>query len=130
MSISPSEGFRAINRPNPVESDSVISRVEGEIPRELNGTLYRNGPNQKISPKAGSQSMHFFDGYRTSHEVKKINPLSNDDLLTLMDDEIVSAHRSRALTPDKPTVRGTAQNPDAFFQMQEARNPYYEQCPQ
>lgn len=85
---------------------------------------------QATSLRSRVPILHFFDGYRTSHEIKKINPLSNNDLLTLLDDEIVSAHRSRALTPDKPTVRGTAQNPDAFFQMQEARNPYYEQCPE
>ncbi|MFK7894800.1 MAG: carotenoid oxygenase family protein [Myxococcota bacterium] len=70
MSNSAREGFVSINRPNPVESDSVISRVEGEIPRELNGTLYRNGPNQKISPEAGSQALHFFDGDALVHAIR------------------------------------------------------------
>src|ERR1051325_8764599 len=60
--------------------------------------------------------LHFFDGFRTSHEVAKIAPLSDDDLRFMIDDALVAAHRSRALTPDRPVLRGTAQNPDTFFQ--------------
>jgi pyruvate-ferredoxin/flavodoxin oxidoreductase len=69
--------------------------------------------------------LHFFDGFRTSHEVAKIEELADDDLRQMIPDELVAAHRARALTPDRPTLRGTAQNPDAFFQAREACNPFY-----
>ena len=69
--------------------------------------------------------LHFFDGFRTSHEVAKIEKLSEDDLRALIDDELVAAHRRRALSPDRPFMRGTAQNPDVFFQAREACNPFY-----
>jgi pyruvate-ferredoxin/flavodoxin oxidoreductase len=69
--------------------------------------------------------LHFFDGFRTSHELAKIEELTDEDLRALIDDELVSAHRERALTPDRPVVRGTAQNPDAFFQAREAGNLHY-----
>ncbi|WP_173391153.1 pyruvate:ferredoxin (flavodoxin) oxidoreductase [Pararhodospirillum photometricum] len=72
--------------------------------------------------------LHFFDGFRTSHEVSKIRALSDDELRAMIDDTLVAAHRTRALTPDAPVVRGTAQNPDTFFQAQEARNPWYIAC--
>jgi pyruvate-ferredoxin/flavodoxin oxidoreductase len=72
--------------------------------------------------------LHFFDGFRTSHEVAKIDQLSDDDLRNLISEEAISAHRQRALTPDKPVVRGTAQNPDVFFQAREAANPFYDAC--
>ena len=73
--------------------------------------------------------LHFFDGFRTSHEVNMIEPLSDDDLRALIDDKFVHQHRDRALTPDRPVLRGTAQNPDVFFQAREACNPYYRACP-
>jgi pyruvate-ferredoxin/flavodoxin oxidoreductase len=73
--------------------------------------------------------LHFFDGFRTSHEVAKIQELSDDDLRALLDEELIAAHRRRALTPDRPVLRGTAQNPDAFFQAREAVNPYYDALP-
>ncbi|HKW01370.1 MAG TPA: pyruvate:ferredoxin (flavodoxin) oxidoreductase [Vicinamibacterales bacterium] len=73
--------------------------------------------------------MHFFDGFRTSHEVAKIEALSDEDLQALLPDEIIATHRRRALTPDAPTLRGTAQNPDVFFQAREACNPFYLACP-
>jgi pyruvate-ferredoxin/flavodoxin oxidoreductase len=73
--------------------------------------------------------LHFFDGFRTSHEVAKIEDLPDEDLLALFDPGDVAAHRRRALTPDRPVLRGTAQNPDAFFQAREACNPYYLACP-
>jgi pyruvate-ferredoxin/flavodoxin oxidoreductase len=73
--------------------------------------------------------MHFFDGFRTSHEVKKIEMLSDDDLRHMVPDDLVAAHRGRALTPDKPLLRGTAQNPDTFFQAREASSPFYNACP-
>jgi pyruvate-ferredoxin/flavodoxin oxidoreductase len=69
--------------------------------------------------------LHFFDGFRTSHEVNKIVLLGNDDIKALVRDEDVLAFRSRGLTPNAPVVRGTAQNPDVFFQAREAANPYY-----
>jgi pyruvate-ferredoxin/flavodoxin oxidoreductase len=73
--------------------------------------------------------VHFFDGFRTSHELVRIDELSDDDLRALVDEELVQAHRDRALSPDRPSVRGTAQNPDAFFQAREAANPFYDACP-
>jgi len=73
--------------------------------------------------------VHFFDGFRTSHEVAKIEPLTADDLRGLVDADLVRAHRARALSPDRPVVRGTAQNPDVYFQAREAANPYYLACP-
>jgi len=73
--------------------------------------------------------VHFFDGFRTSHEVAKIEPLDDDDLRALVDDRLVHAHRARALSPAHPVVRGTAQNPDIHFQAREAANPYYLACP-
>jgi len=73
--------------------------------------------------------LHFFDGFRTSHEVNMIDPLSDDDLRALVDDKFVRQHRERAMTPDRPVLRGTAQNPDVFFQAREACNPYYRACP-
>ena len=72
--------------------------------------------------------LHFFDGFRTSHEIRKIEDLTDDDLRALVTDDMVKEHRARALTPDAPTIRGTAQNPDAFFQAREACNLYYEKC--
>jgi pyruvate-ferredoxin/flavodoxin oxidoreductase len=73
--------------------------------------------------------LHFFDGFRTSHEVRKVVPLRDGELAALLGDELVLAHRARALTPDRPVLRGTAQNPDAFFQAREAANPFYDACP-
>ncbi|MFO0959802.1 MAG: pyruvate:ferredoxin (flavodoxin) oxidoreductase [Isosphaeraceae bacterium] len=73
--------------------------------------------------------LHAFDGFRTSHEVNKIHPLSIDDVRSMIDMELVRAHRERAMTPDRPVLRGTAQNPDVFFQAREASNPFYEAVP-
>lgn len=74
--------------------------------------------------------LHFFDGFRTSHEVAKIEELTDDDLRALVDEAAVRAHRERALTPDRPVLRGTAQNPDTYFQAREAANAFYDACPQ
>ena len=74
--------------------------------------------------------VHFFDGFRTSHEISKIETLSDDDLRALVDEELVLAHRGRALSPDRPFVRGTAQNPDVFFQSRETVNPFYAKMPE
>ncbi len=73
--------------------------------------------------------LHFFDGFRTSHEVAKIVPLDEADMRALVRDDLVRAHRARALSPSHPVIRGTAQNPDVFFQAREAANPYYAACP-
>jgi len=69
--------------------------------------------------------VHFMDGFRTSHEVNTVEPLPDATLRTMIDDDLVRAHRRRALSPERPVVRGTAQNPDTFFQAREAANPYY-----
>ena len=69
--------------------------------------------------------LHFFDGFRTSHEVAKVEQLSVDDLRAMIDDNLVRQHRARALSPDRPVIRGTAQNPDVYFQAREACNPFY-----
>jgi len=73
--------------------------------------------------------LHFFDGFRTSHEVNKIELLLPDEVRALIDEDLVAAHRARALNPDKPVLRGTAQNPDTFFQAREACNPFYAAAP-
>ena len=73
--------------------------------------------------------LHFFDGFRTSHELSKIEWLEDDDLRFMIDDELVAAHRARGLSPDHPVVRGTAENPDTFFQAREAVNLYYRRAP-
>ena len=73
--------------------------------------------------------LHFFDGFRTSHEIGKIATLSEGDLRALVDDDDVLAFRRRGLTPEAPVVRGTAQNPDVFFQAREAANPYHDAVP-
>jgi len=70
--------------------------------------------------------LHFFDGFRTSHEVNKIEQLSEEDVAKMIDPELVAQHRARALTPERPLLRGTAQNPDVFFQAREACNKFYD----
>ncbi|MBV8259125.1 MAG: pyruvate:ferredoxin (flavodoxin) oxidoreductase, partial [Actinobacteria bacterium] len=74
--------------------------------------------------------LHFFDGFRTSHEVNVIQPVSDDDLLGVLDAELIRAHRERALNPGHPVIRGSAQNPDVFFQSREASSPYYAAVPE
>jgi pyruvate-ferredoxin/flavodoxin oxidoreductase len=73
--------------------------------------------------------LHFFDGFRTSHEIDKIRVLGDDDLLALVREDDVLAHRLRGLSPDRPVLRGSAQNPDVFFQAREAANPFYRAVP-
>ncbi|HEY0281775.1 MAG TPA: pyruvate:ferredoxin (flavodoxin) oxidoreductase [Rhizomicrobium sp.] len=84
---------------------------------------------QAASLKARVPFLHFFDGFRTSHEVAKIVPLSDGDLRAMIDEETISQVRRRALSPDHPMLHGTAQNPDTYFQAVEARNPYYDALP-
>ncbi|UCF62984.1 MAG: pyruvate:ferredoxin (flavodoxin) oxidoreductase [bacterium] len=85
--------------------------------------------SQAASLEARVPFIHFFDGFRSSHEVQKIEQLTKDDMRAMIDDDLVIAHRQRALSPDRPVIRGTAQNPDVFFQARETINPYYEGCP-
>jgi pyruvate-ferredoxin/flavodoxin oxidoreductase len=73
--------------------------------------------------------VHFFDGFRTSHELNTIELLSDDDLCALVPEELVRAHRGRALSPERPFIRGTAQNPDVYFQARETVNPFYARVP-
>ncbi|MBI5510784.1 MAG: pyruvate:ferredoxin (flavodoxin) oxidoreductase [Deltaproteobacteria bacterium] len=73
--------------------------------------------------------LHFFDGFRTSHEVLKIDSLDDDVIRKMINMDAVSAHRARALSPDHPTIKGTAQNPDVFFQARETVNPWYQKGP-
>ncbi len=83
---------------------------------------------QAATLRARVPFLHFMDGFRTSHEIVKLEELSDEQLRTMIDDRLVVAHRTRGLSPDRPVVRGTAQNPDAFFQAREAANKYYTEC--
>jgi pyruvate-ferredoxin/flavodoxin oxidoreductase len=73
--------------------------------------------------------LHFFDGFRTSHEIAKVAPLAPEDVRAMIDDGLVRAHRDRGLSPERPTIRGTAQNPDVHFQAREAANRFHLACP-
>ena len=73
--------------------------------------------------------LHFFDGFRTSHEVAKIEQIPLETVRAMIDDELVRAHRARGLSPEHPVVRGTSQNPDVYFQARETVNPYYDRMP-
>ena len=73
--------------------------------------------------------MHFFDGFRTSHEINKISLLPDSVIRAMIDDKLVHDHRRRALNPESPVIRGTAQNPDVYFQARESANPFYEKTP-
>lgn len=83
-----------------------------------------------VSLKSRIPFIHFFDGFRTSHQIDKIELLEDEILKALIDYKDILAHRQRALTPDRPVIRGTAQNPDVYFQARETVNTFYNQCPQ
>jgi pyruvate-ferredoxin/flavodoxin oxidoreductase len=85
--------------------------------------------SQAASLRSRVPFLHFFDGFRTSHEVAKIERLEDEDLRAMIDDDLVAAHRARALRPEAPVVRGTTQNPDAYFQTREAITPFFAACP-
>ncbi|MGQ9487611.1 MAG: pyruvate:ferredoxin (flavodoxin) oxidoreductase [Armatimonadota bacterium] len=96
--------------------------------------LFANNPQEVMDMALIAQAstlearvpfLHVFDGFRTSHEIMKIEQLTEDDMRAMIDEELVLAHRQRALSPDRPVIRGTAQNPDAFFQSRERINPFY-----
>ncbi len=102
------------------------------------GFLGSNNPQEVMDQALISQAatlagrvpiVHFFDGFRTSHEVNKVEALSHADCLEMMDDDLIFEHRNRALNPDRPVVRGTSQNPDVFFQIRETANQYYTDFP-
>jgi pyruvate-ferredoxin/flavodoxin oxidoreductase len=84
---------------------------------------------QSASLESRLPFLHFFDGFRTSHEVAKVELLDEEDLRQMVDMNLVFAHRARALSPDHPVLRGTAQNPDVYFQARETVNPFYIACP-
>ncbi|MCI5227981.1 MAG: pyruvate:ferredoxin (flavodoxin) oxidoreductase, partial [Candidatus Electrothrix sp. AX2] len=73
--------------------------------------------------------LHFFDGFRTSHEIQKMEQLTNEDILEMIDEKLITEHRERALTPDRPSMSGTAQNPDVYFTGRETVNKYYNAVP-
>jgi len=85
---------------------------------------------QRATLRSRLPLLHFFDGFRTSHEIARVRVLDDETLRSLVDDDdALAAHRARGLTPDRPSIRGTAQNPDVFFQAREAINPFYEAGP-
>ena len=84
---------------------------------------------QAVALESRIPFLHFFDGFRTSHEIQKIEELTHDDMRALIDDDWVLAHRLRGLSPDRPSIRGTAQNPDVFFAARETVNAYYTKVP-
>lgn len=84
---------------------------------------------QAATLKSRIPFVHFFDGFRTSHEEQKIEELTVEDMSKMIDDDLVIAHRMRGMSPDRPDLRGTSQNPDVFFQARETSNPFYAACP-
>jgi pyruvate-ferredoxin/flavodoxin oxidoreductase len=86
--------------------------------------------SQMATLEARIPFLHFFDGFRTSHEVNKIELLSDDDIRSMIDLDQVIALRKRGLSPDRPMMRGTAQNPDVYFLGRETVNPFYNACPE
>ncbi|MGD8625147.1 MAG: pyruvate:ferredoxin (flavodoxin) oxidoreductase [Anaerolineae bacterium] len=113
-------------------SDVMATRATGW------GLLASNSPQEVMDFALISQAaalgsrvpfIHFFDGFRTSHEINKVEQLTRDDLKEMIDDQLVLAHRARGMSPDHPFIRGTAQNPDVFFQARETVNPFYLKTP-
>ena len=85
--------------------------------------------SQAASLEARVPFMHFFEGFRISHEIQKVEELTQDDMRAMIDEKYVHAHRERGLSPDRPAIRGTSQNPDIFFTCREAGNKYYDATP-
>ena len=85
--------------------------------------------SQAASLESRIPFVHFFDGFRSSHEIQKIEQLDIQVIKSMIDDKLVFEHRNRGLSPDRPVIRGTAQNPDVFFQARETVNEYYDKCP-
>jgi len=109
-----------------IRSTGFALLASGSVQEAMDNALI----SQAATLKSRVPFLHFFDGFRTSHEVSKVEMLTEDDMRTLIDDDLVREHRMRALSPDRPKLRGTAQNPDVFFQARETVNPYYEACPE
>ncbi|MEJ2446941.1 MAG: hypothetical protein P8Y37_03255 [Anaerolineales bacterium] len=86
--------------------------------------------SQAASLESRIPFLHFFDGFRVSHEINKVEMLPDKVLEEMISEDAVMAHRQRALNPDNPVIRGTAQNPDVFFQARETVNPYYDKAPE
>jgi len=86
--------------------------------------------SQAATLKSRVPFIHFFEGFRVSHEINKIEILADEDISRMIDDELIHEHRARGLSPDHPVIRGTAQNPDVFFQARESINSYYDACPE
>ncbi|MEC3908533.1 4Fe-4S binding protein [Tamlana sp. 2201CG12-4] len=86
--------------------------------------------SQAASLKSLIPFVHFFDGFRTSHEINKIQTIDNNIIHSLIDQNTIKKHKQRALTPNNPVIKGTSQGPDLFFQSREAINPFYDQCPE
>ncbi|HBB68230.1 MAG TPA: pyruvate:ferredoxin (flavodoxin) oxidoreductase, partial [Elusimicrobia bacterium] len=84
---------------------------------------------QAATLKSRVPFLHFFDGFRTSHELNMVEPLSQEIMKAMLDDKLIAAHKARGLNPERPVLRGTAQNPDVFFQAKEAANKYYTEVP-
>ncbi len=114
-------------------SDVMATRATGW------GLLASNSPQEIMDFAIISQAatlearvpfIHFFDGFRTSSEVNKVEQLTRQDLRAMLDDELVMAHRARGFSPERPFIRGTAQNPDVFFQARETVNPFYLKTPE
>jgi pyruvate-ferredoxin/flavodoxin oxidoreductase len=100
--------------------------ASGSVQEVMDGALI----TQAASLAARLPFVHFFDGFRTSHEVNKLEQLTEDQMRAMMDPEAIRAHRSRAMTPDRPVLRGSAQNPDVFFQARETVNSFYAAAPE
>jgi pyruvate-ferredoxin/flavodoxin oxidoreductase len=112
-------------------SDVMATRATG-FAMLASASVQEAGDMAAIAHAAALESrvpfLHFFDGFRTSHELAKVKAIGDDALRALIDERTVLAHRDRALSPERPVVRGTAQNPDVYFQAREAANPYYFRC--
>jgi pyruvate-ferredoxin/flavodoxin oxidoreductase len=108
-----------------VRSTGFALLASGSVQEAMDQTLIA----QAATLEARVPFLHFFDGFRTSHEVAKVEQLTPDDMRAMIDETLVQAHRARAMSPDRPVLRGTAQNPDVFFQARETANPYYLACP-
>ncbi len=113
-------------------SDAMVARSTG-MALLCSGSVQEAQDLAAIAHAAALESrvpfLHFFDGFRTSHEVQKIVALEDEQLRSLIDPASIDAHRARRLTPEAPVLRGTSQNPDAFFSAREASNPFYDDCP-
>jgi pyruvate-ferredoxin/flavodoxin oxidoreductase len=108
-----------------VRSTGFAQLASGSVQEVLDNALIA----QAATLRSRVPFIHFFDGFRTSHEVSKIEEIEDSVMREMLPDELIIAHRARAMSPDRPVVRGTAQNPDVFFQSREACNPYYLACP-